>query len=189
MKVATQLYFALLTGLMALCGPRAEAQCNFTLKLKDASGDGWTGGKVTIRTGADSTTYSLFDGADSTVVVSVKTSDTLVIRWTSGLYPGETSFQLLDNDQQVVYKSVPLTIAPKILFRGKAKCADCLRPVGVRIENVWDTRLRLRWNPGGTAPIAGWRVITGPQGFVPGPGVGDTLQVDPCRLRPTGQTT
>jgi len=186
MKVATQLYFALLTGLMALCGPRAEAQCNFTLKLKDASGDGWTGGKVTIRTGADSTTYSLFDGADSTVVVSVKTSDTLVIRWTSGLYPGETSFQLLDNDQQVVYKSVPLTIAPKILFRGKAKCADCLRPVGVRIENVWDTRLRLRWNPGGTAPIAGWRVITGPQGFVPGPGVGDTLQVATPKATVTG---
>lgn len=188
MKVATQLYFALLMGLIAFNGARVQAQCNFTLKMKDAFSDGWSGGKVTIRTGADSTVYSLFDGGDSTAILSVKTGDTLIIRWAAGTYPGEVSFELLDNDQQTVYKSVPLTPSPKTLYTGKIQCVDCLRPVGVRIENIWDTRIRLRWNPGGTDTILGWQVITGPQGFQPGPGVGDTLKVTLPRATITGLT-
>lgn len=164
----------------------AQNVCSYTLRMKDQFSDGWQGGQLTIRTGADSTTYTIKKTTDSTAVFNVQSGDTLVLRWKPGINAEEVSFQLFDNDNQLVYATTAPGFVSAILYRGRVRCVPCLRPVGVRIENVWDNRVRLRWNAGGTGPFTGWRVITLPQGTPPGVGVGDTLIVTVPRATVNG---
>jgi Secretion system C-terminal sorting domain len=167
-----------------------SAQCEYTLQMEDSFGDGWNGAVLTISSGADVNTYNLLsvfqggNGSDSTVTFNVNAGVPLVFSWSPGFFDTEVAFTILDNNGDVVYVSGTLTAG--VLFTGVGVCPSCLKPADFITENVYDTRAKLRWTPVGASPTIGWWVIYGPQGFVPGPGVGDTVYVTIPKVTLTG---
>ena len=168
--------------LLLMAARSGSAQCEYTLYMEDSFGDGWNGGVLSITTGTDTYDFMIDspflgtgDGEDSTVVFLVNANVPLLLTWSAGFYDEEVSFTLVDNNGNVVYTSGFLEDG--LLFIGQGVCPSCLKPVELKTENVYDTRAKLRWTPVGASPTVGWWVIYGPEGFVPGPGVGDTVYV------------
>lgn len=169
-----------------------NAQCEYTLIMVDSYGDGWNGGVLTINSGTDEQNFTIDspflgtgDGYDSTVVFNVNAGVPLLFSWSGGAFDEEVSFTVLDYLGNVVYVTTGAPIEG-LLFLGEGVCPSCLKPTAFKIENVYDTRVKLRWTPVGASPTVGWWVIYGPQGFVPGPGVGDTAYVTLPKVTLTG---
>jgi len=159
----------------------AQSQCFYTLKMYDNVGDGWNGGTLTISSGGNSVAYTLNDmtddGKDSTLTFNILSGAPLVISYTEGNFPWEVSFSIFDNTGELFLASTfPVT---GTVFSGIGECIPCGKPLGLVVENVWDTYSKLRWQPnnGGTSVPVSWRVIYGLQGFSPSAGAGDTLDV------------
>lgn len=178
-------------ALLLLSVQSLNAQCEYTLNMEDTFGDGWNGGILTISSGTDVYDFTIDspflgtgDGTDSTVVFSVNNGDPLVLSWTPGFYDEEVFFTVVDYLGNVVYTSGILTDG--LLFLGTGFCPSCFKPIDFKTENVYDTRAKLRWTPDGGSTALGWWVIYGPQGFVPGPGVGDTVYVALPKVTLTG---
>lgn len=167
----------------------ATAQCEYRLEMFDSFGDSWNGGVLTITTGSDIYTFSLlnfpYDGTDSTVIFLVNDDAPLTISWAPGFFNTEVSFELYDYENNQVYASM-FNPATGVLFTGTGNCPSCLTPINITTENVWDNRARVSWTPVGDGPFAGWWVVYGPSGFVPGPGVGDTAYVTMPKVTLTG---
>jgi hypothetical protein len=168
------LSFALLT----MSAAAAQAQCSYTLQMFDSYGDGWNGGQLTITSGGNTTTYTLNnindDGTDSTLTFVVTDGAPLIISYTAGAFPWEVSFSILDNTGALFLSSnAPVT---GTVLNGIGDCIECGPPSAFAVENIWDTRVRLRWQPnnGGTSTPVSWRVVYGPQGFSLNGGQGDT---------------
>lgn len=162
----------------------AGAQCEYTLDLSDDFGDGWNDGKLVVNSGGTITTFTLNDGYDSTLTFQVTAGAPLTLLWVSGDFDDEVSFTVTDYDGNQVYQ---ITFPDEgMLFTGTGTCPDCIRPINVKAENVYDTYAKLRWTPVSLAPSLGWWVIYGPKGFVPGPGIGDSLYVTTPKLTLTG---
>jgi hypothetical protein len=166
---------------------RATAQCSYTLSMSDSFGDGWNAGVLTITNGASSTDYTLDgindNGDENTVTFVVNAGQPLTLIWTSGFFDEEVSFNLFDANGLLVFSAADPTAGN--LYTGIAACPTCIVPTNFKIENIYDTRVRLRWTPSGANAVA-WRVIYGPQGFIPGPGVGDTVTVGLPKVQITG---
>ncbi|MEO6036904.1 MAG: fibronectin type III domain-containing protein, partial [Saprospiraceae bacterium] len=169
---------------------RAEAQCQYQLDMFDSFGDGWNGGTLKITAGPNTYVFTLDnfndDGIDSTLYFDVTAGLPLLVFWSPGAFVNEVAFKLYNNDGTLVYQSGMLTSSPAILYSTIAACPSCLKPSNVKIENVYDTRAKLRWSPAPASDVLGWQVIYGPQGFVPGPGVGDTAYVATPKVTLTG---
>lgn len=167
---------------------RANAQCEYTLNMFDSFGDGWNNGLLTVTSGSTVYTFTMDnfndDGFDSTLTFIVTGNAPLTLSWSSGFFDNEVSFELLNTDGDLVYGvGGPAT---GLLFSGTGVCPFCLKPSGLFTENIYDTRAKLRWTPTSPSPALGWWVIYGPQGFVPGPGVGDTVYVTLPKVQLTG---
>jgi hypothetical protein len=167
----------------------ANAQCEYTLQMFDSFGDGWNGGSLVVTSGSDAYNFTLNgfpfdDGVDSTVTFIVTNGEPLTLSWVSGFFDPEVSFVLIDYDGNIVYE----TSFPSAgdLFNGISSCPNCLKPKNVRTENVYDTYAKLRWTPVSLSPALGWWVIYGPKGFVPGPGIGDSMFVTTPKATLTG---
>lgn len=185
------LLFPLLLILLGALGSRVQAQqCLFSLEMRDDFGDGWNGGILTIVNGGNNYQFSLVntlgDGADSTVTFAVTPGVPLVLNWGPGLFSNEVSFSLYNNDGDLLFETVNPN-AGIVFLLPAAACVDCLKPINIVTENIWDTRARIIWDPayGNSTPV-GWRVIYGPTGFTPGPLTGDTLYVGIPRANITG---
>ncbi len=164
----------------ALLMRQASAQCEYRLEMFDSYGDGWNGGLLSIGSGNTVQTFSLLgfpvgNGTDSTAYFTVQTGQPLTLNWIPGFFVNEVSFAIYDYSGNLVYQSGTLT--PGLLFQTTGLCPDCLKPVDVKFENIYADRAKIRWTPVGVGPYVGWWVIYGPAGFVPGPGVGDTVYV------------
>lgn len=119
---------------------------------------------------------TLQDGSDSTVTFAATTGDPVQLSWTPGDIDNEVSFTLQNNDGDELYSVTDPGAGS--LYDETAVCIACLRPRNVIIENVYDTRAKLRWSPAvGSSQPVGWWVIYDTTGFTPGPGAGDTLYV------------
>ncbi len=180
----------LLPALFCLGLYRADAQCEYRLDLFDSYGDGWNGCSVRITSGPNVYTFTMNnvndDGSDSTVYFVVAAGLPVIVNWLPGSFVNEVSFKLYNTDGTLIYQSAALTTSPGILFAGIGECPSCLKPTNVQIENVYDTRAKLRWSPAPASNVLGWQVIYGPAGFVPGPGVGDTAFVTTPKVTLTG---
>ncbi|MDO8369086.1 MAG: hypothetical protein Q7T20_19980, partial [Saprospiraceae bacterium] len=176
-KLLRSLSFAL----FILLSFSARSQCIYTLEMLDNYGDGWNGGAITINSGGNLVTFTLDnvndDGIDSTVTFNVIEGAPLLFSYITGNFPWEISFNIYDNTGALFFAST----APGTgtLFSGIGNCISCGKPSGFAVENVWDNRARLRWQPnyGGTSAPVSWRVIYGLQGFSLSAGEGDTLDV------------
>lgn len=159
---------------------QASAQCEYRIEMFDSYGDGWNGGILTITSGTAVQPFTLLgfplgNGEDSTAYFPVQVGEPLTFNWTPGFFVNEVSFAIYDYNGDLVYQSGTLT--PGLLFETVGVCPDCLKPVNVTADNVYADRAKYHWTPVGVGPYVGWYVIYGPAGFVPGPGVGDTLYV------------
>ncbi len=168
-------------ALFLLLNFSAKAQCLYTLEMKDAYGDGWNGGSLTINSAGNPVSFTLNnvddDGIDSTLTFSIIDGAPLVISYTVGSFPYEVSFNIYDNTGALFLSSVAPVSGT--LFTGNGDCVTCGKPGNFIVDNVWDNRAKLRWkanNTGVNAPVS-WRVIYGPQGFSVNLGEGDTLDV------------
>lgn len=171
----------------ALSGTTAQ-QCQFRLDMFDSFGDGWNGGVLTAANGGMTNQFSLVNnignGADSTVTFGVTPGVPLVLTWSPGAFNNEVSFALYNNDGELLF-SITNPNSGVVFLVLSAACVDCLRPIAVVTENVWDNRARVAWTPAfGIGTPIGWRVIYGPAGFDPADG--DTLYVGIPRATITG---
>lgn len=169
--------------------PSVQAQCEYQLDMFDSFGDGWNGGQLTITAGSTTYTFTLdilnSDGNDSTVYFLVNDGELITLSWTAGAFNSEVSFDLYNTDGALVFSSS--NPSNGVIFTGTAVCPPCAQVQNVQIENIWDTRVRIRWQPGiGDATAQGWWVLYGPAGFTPGPGVGDTVYVVTPKVTITG---
>jgi hypothetical protein len=167
---------------------RASAQCEYTLNMFDLFGDGWNGGLLLIKTGTTTDTIGMDnisgDGKDSTVLVTIQSGAPLTLVWLPGAYDSEVRFFLYNNDGTLVFKdSIP---GAGVVFTGTGACVSCLKPTGLKNVNVYDTHAKLSWTPSSTSTASGWWVVYGPKGFVPGPGVGDSVYVTQPKINLTG---
>jgi hypothetical protein len=171
-------FFVILSGFLPFAG---QAQCSYTLEMFDSFGDGWNNGTLTISVDGVPSTYTLNgindNGQYNSVNFTVIDGAPLVFSYVQGSFIWEVSFRVYDNVGQLLFQ---ITAPPTgTLFTGVGSCVKCAPVQALELENVWDNRARVRWQPnfgGLNAPVS-WRVIYGHQGFVPGPGVGDTLVV------------
>ncbi len=165
-----------------------NAQCEYTLQMFDAFGDGWNGGELTVTNGSTVYNFTLDnindDGIDSTLTFVVTNGAPLNLSWSSGVFDTEVSFIVYDYDGNIIYQDdFP---GNGSLYSGFGFCPDCLKPTKVKIENVYDTRAKLRWTPVSLTPSLGWWVIYGPKGFNLGSGVGDSVFVTLPKVQLTG---
>jgi hypothetical protein len=167
-----------------------NAQCTYSILLEDSFGDGWNGGVLTVTNGGNTNTFTLNnftdDGIDSIVTFAVTAGLPLQLSWIPGFFDDEVSFSMFNGDGSLVYASGNLPLAPNLIYATTAQCPSCLKPANFFAENVYDTRAKLRWTPLAPSPTVGWWVIYGPAGFVPGPGVGDTVYVTTPKATITG---
>ena len=156
--------------------------------MLDVFGDGWNGGVLTVVNAGNTYQFSLVNnignGADSTVTFPVTGGVPLVLSWSPGLFNGEVSFLLYNNDGDLLFEIANPT-AGVVFLDPATVCVDCLKPRTILVENVWDTRARVAWQPAyGSASPVGWWVVYGPSGFAPG--AGDTLYVGTPKANITG---
>lgn len=180
--------FALAAGWLFL-SQTLSAQCQYRVEMKDSFGDGWNGGTLVVTAGGTPTSLTLNnvtdDGVDSTVFITVQDGQPLTLAWTPGSFNTEVSFQLYDYEDNLTFSAV--APATGLLFSDTADCPSCLKPTGLVLENVWDTRARMRWTPGANAPSSAvWAVIYGPAGFDPASGTGDTAITFQPKITLTG---
>lgn len=184
------LYLPLATILLLTVTPSRAQQCEFRLVMHDIIGDGWNGGVLTLSSGSTVHTFFLADDAsDSTTYFPVSSGATVVLNWSPGpLYNEEVAFELYNNDGDLLFGAADP--ASGIVFETvAAACVACLKPTNVLIENVYDTRVKVRWSPAtGISIPVGWWVIYGPKGFTPAPGAGDSLYVATPKATITGLT-
>ncbi|MEQ1746145.1 MAG: fibronectin type III domain-containing protein [Saprospiraceae bacterium] len=182
----------LLPALVAFVFLAATAQtqtCEFTLNMHDDFGDGWNGGLLTVVNSGNTYQFSLVNnvgnGEDSTVTFSVTAGLPIVLNWAPGQFNGEVSFSLFNNDRDLLFQATGPNAG--LLYLSTAVCVDCVKPRNLVVENVWDNRARISWEPAyGNKPPVGWSVVYGPTGFVPGPSAGDTLYTATPKANITG---
>ncbi len=176
--------------ILGLFAQRTSAQCQYTLQMYDSYGDGWNGGVLTITNGTTVNNVTMVGQGvfntpiDSTLLFTVIDGQPLSFSWVAGGFIFEVSFEIYDDEGNLVFSAN----APPdgTLFSGIASCPSCLKPSNLQVENVYDTRAKLRWSANPASTAVNWRVIYGPRGFVPGPGVGDTLTATQPKATLTG---
>jgi hypothetical protein len=163
-------------GLFVATMASLRAQCFYKIILEDSYGDGWNNGKLTITNGA---TVSIFlldnindDGNYSEKTFLVNAGQPLVLSWTSGFFDQEVKFGLYDSDGDLVFSVVKPSAG--VIYSGIAGCPTCPKPSNLEQVNIYDTRAKLKWEDTDTVSAVGYRVVYGPRGFIPGPGIGDT---------------
>ncbi|NJC27732.1 T9SS type A sorting domain-containing protein [Neolewinella antarctica] len=161
--------YLIYTFFFLLTAPLAAQSCDYQLILRDTvSGDGWNGGQLTVRIAGTPSVYTLASGGNQSVFLSVREGQSIELDYRRGAAPGEVSFQLLDNNDSLVYRAVSPTTGTNI-FQTTAACVACAAPplssidfFRVRFNSV---DVRLRRNP--AADQARYRVEYGPRNFDP----------------------
>lgn len=108
--------------------------CNYTLEMFDSFGDGWQGGNLQVI--LDGITIGTFaaQGAGSTETFGVQDGQTLTLSYSSGSFEGENSYNLLDNQGNVLFSDGPFPSTGNVF----TTTATCPPPVfnGYAIEDV-----------------------------------------------------
>ncbi len=166
---------------------RGSTQCFYTLIMADSYGDGWDGGQILVISGANISAFSLDDGYADTVQILVTPGLPLSMTWVDGGFTFDVESFILLND---VGDTLFLASSPQpiVFYEGIGACVTCATPLNFNIENVYDTRVKLRWtpDPNSVNSAVNWKVIYGVQGFLPQDGVGDTITVTTPKVTITG---
>jgi hypothetical protein len=81
--------------------------CDYTMILTDDYGDGWNGASFTIKQGGTEIgTYTLSDGLEGTLVVSLCDGLETTFTWNNGMFDLEPGFELFDPEGNSLYAFV-----------------------------------------------------------------------------------
>lgn len=146
-----------------------SAQCTYELSLDDSWGDGWNGNTIDVRVGAVTTNYTLSNGNDTTILLSVNTGDTIQLTYfNTGLYQNEVSFELFDANQISIFASGQAP-TPGLNVDTTAFCPSCPAVTLINLDSATSASVSISWAAVGAA--SAYTLEWGPCGFQPGTGL------------------
>jgi hypothetical protein len=96
--------------------------CAYILNGFDSFADGWNDGFVTVTINGNATNYTFYEGGFGTWPIEMTDGDVFNIAWTSGGWPEEVSFELIDANGSLVFSAGP-SPSNGNLFSGLAACS------------------------------------------------------------------
>lgn len=146
-------------------------QCDYTLNLHDSYGDGWNGNRISIY--SDNilvATYTVPSSShDATFQVGLCDQSNVRFVWQAGSYPSETSFEILDPFEDVIYSctdgSTLSSGATLSNFTVSCSAQTCLKPTNVTASVVTTNSLDLSWTARNGE--SSWEVVYGDANFDP----------------------
>jgi len=104
----------------------------------DDLGDGWNGDELTIRVNGVSTDYTLdfgnSDGERLSVFFPVNNGDQVELDYSYGGFPEESSFEILNNNDSLIYASGLMPDEGTNIFSFTVACVACAPPPASSIE-------------------------------------------------------
>ena len=133
------------------CTP--ENQCTVSIYAQDSWGDGWNGNKIhIIQNGVTVATYSMASQNVSqttiydTFQVNVCSGVPVDFAWESGSYANETSFQILDGGNTVVFSVADgSTLTDTVFFTLNEACPSCLPATALTVDAATETSITISW--------------------------------------------
>ena len=133
------------------CTP--ENQCSISIYAQDSWGDGWNGNKIhIIQNGVTVATYSMASQNVSqttiydTFQVNVCSGVPVDFAWESGSYAHETSFQILDGGNTVVFSVADgSTLTDTVFFTLNEACPSCLPATALTVDAATETSITISW--------------------------------------------
>ena len=133
------------------CTP--ENQCSISIYAQDSWGDGWNGNKIhIIQNGVTVATYSMASQNVSqttiydTFQVNVCSGVPVDFAWESGSYANETSFQILDGGNTVVFSVADgSTLTDTVFFTLNEACPSCLPATALTVDAATETSITISW--------------------------------------------
>lgn len=127
-----------------LCGDA----CNYTFVLHDSWGDGWNGNQINVEfSDGTSQTLTLTSGNYGSFDVAIPEGATMTCNWTTGSYPGETSFEILDGCGGEVYAGS--NAQDNGFFTGACPMPSCPKPSALTFTGITGTTAIMSWTAGG----------------------------------------
>ncbi len=186
--IKKQLHFKILLAILSMFITQASfAQCTYQLKMIDSFGDGWNGNQIDIQVGTSNTIYTLVNGFDSTINLTLNTGDSIILNYLGGgSFNNEVSFELYDATLSTIYTSGsgPST---GIAFADTATCPSCLIPSLLNNSNITVNSAELNWTENNSA--TSWIVQYGLSGFPIGSGIDSLVTSRPFTLSGLNSST
>ena len=135
----------------------AGGTCDITLVLHDSYGDGWNGNALVVVAGGDESSYTISSGNSATYNVSVCQGASVTLKWTTGSYPGETSFEVLDGADIQVYACEDGSTLTNgaVIATIQDPCPSCLPVTELEVvdddEAVTANSIAITWESDGSA--------------------------------------
>ena len=124
----------------------ADASCDITIVGADSYGDGWNGNAIDVmQAGVVVGNFTIATGNSNSETYSICSSAPVSFRWVNGNYAYETSFQIYDGGNSLVYTGAGSDMsADSIFFTLANACPSCL-PAVVTVDSVTETSVTLHW--------------------------------------------
>lgn len=166
-----------------ICSP--SDQCAYTLNLNDSYGDGWNGNAVQVYSnGIYVNSYTISTGSSATFTVNLCDQSAVTLKWVTGSYASETSFELVSPFGDVLYSVLDggSLSSGAVIYTMTANCVPptCPKPLNLSATGITTTTAQLSWTENGSATT--WNVEYGPVGFTPGQGTAVVATSNPFTL-------
>lgn len=148
----------------------AQTTCTYTIEMFDSFGDGWNGNSLTVTSAGNTTMHTLNTGSFGTSSFQVTEGEPVILVWTTGSFPTEPSFNLLNPDGILIFAAASPVPAGEI-YNEPGFCPDCPSPDPdiIVVNQVTDTSARVNWLDVNTADF--YIIEYGPEGFPLGEGL------------------
>ncbi|MBI5541145.1 MAG: fibronectin type III domain-containing protein [Bacteroidia bacterium] len=146
-------------------------QCTFAMNMHDI-GNSWNGAGITVyQNGVNMGFFTVTGGGQNLANVNLCNGANIQLSWTTGVYDNETSFEMLDPSNNIVF-SWATGNAPTagLFYTFTSSCipVTCPKPITLTATNISDVSATLNWVPQGSATT--WEIEYGPVGFAIGTG-------------------
>jgi hypothetical protein len=150
--VCTDSTYASAHAFFTTAGCAAEDQCTITIVGEDSFGDGWNGNAINImQSGVTVGTFTLPSSTSSlTESFSVCSGIPVSFSWVSGSYASETSFEIHDGGNSVVFTGAGSDmVGGNTFFTMNDACPSCLPASALTVDAATETSITISWT--GTA--------------------------------------
>ncbi len=125
-------------------------QCQYTLRMLDSYGDGWSGNSMDVLINGvvevDDATFNA--GSSSDLSFTVNDTDEITTIWNGGgTWGSETSYEILDTTSAVVGSASQAGISTPIT----ASCPSCLPPTSLATANISTSSVDISWTSSETS--------------------------------------
>jgi hypothetical protein len=149
--------------------------CIYSLNMYDSFGDGWNGSFLTVTTGGTSTNYTFTTGTFATAQIPLIANLPVTITFTPGSFLNETSYEIFDQDGNLVLEDGPFPQTGVVLEF--IACPTCPGPSSFFSVDINADNATFGWNA--ALEDGEYMLEYGPLGFTHGTGtsiITDNLQ-------------